>query len=326
MKLLETFYQPITRGLTPNILKDMLPMDITPAAKWFLADARQEYWDYTDDFPCIIPPSPLTWMEFEAPDRIESEEKLVLNNQLKRSGVLCMTYEIDPELRKQALKDDFLLRYMQALDGGSRRKIDWLGDRTWRQKHIMNALQAQVLPRWVTVWNLIAEPITGDTFVAFGLYGMYLDEKGKVIKGLNSVISGLSEEYMRQVTKDEPTFDLFSDMLPFMFALSLTHCKNVTTSQQPLPAPVARKRLERGQPAITFTILDIKPMRQVSQHSAVKGKSEATNALHFVRGHMKTFSAEKPLFGKHTGTYWWHLRAAGDKESGEIQKTYRVHP
>lgn len=325
MKLLETYYKRITRGLTPNILKDLLPMDVTPAAKWFLADNKQEYYDYTDDFPCIVPPSPLTWLEYEAPDRIVSSERVVLNNQLKRAGALCITYEIDPALRLQALNEDYLLRYMQALDGGSRQFINWEGNRAARRAWGDKAREAAITPRWISVWNIILEPIGGNDFLGLGLYGMYLDERGRVIKGLNSTISGISEEQLAILGAD-PMFDMFNDCLPFMFALSLSHCKNVTTSELPLPPAVARKRRERGLPAFTYRILDINPMRKASQASARAGESEQRNALHFVRGHMKTYSTDRPLFGKLTGTFWWHLHLAGKEEAGMVAKEYRVNP
>lgn len=324
MKMLETYYKEITGGIDANALKDLLAMDVTPAAKWFLQESEQEYWEYTRDFPCIVPPSPLTWIEFEAPDRIESSERVVINSQLKRAGILAMTFEIKPEARRYALEADMLLPHMQMLYSKARRGVDWEGDRAYRQKHMQEALDAQVLPRWITIWNEIIEPISTRGIIPFGLFGMYLDETGRVIQGLNSCISAISEESLAQLQADDG--DLFSDMLPFMFSLSLSHCKNVTARDNVLPAAVLKKRQKNGQQAIVFRTLDIKPMRQQIKRTTEGGKSDSKRAMHFIRGHMKTFSADKPLFGKHTGTYWWSLNVRGDEAEGTVQKDYRVQP
>lgn len=322
MKLLEEHYKAITGKIHPSILKDLLPMEITPAAKWFLAESDKEHWEYTDDFPCIVPPSPLTWLEYEAPDRISSSERTVINSVLRRCGCLALTLEVQPEARPRALSDDLLLPYMQSLDGESRKGIDWAGDRSLRQSYIEKAQEAALLPRWITIWNIVLMLHTGE-LVTLGLYGLYLDEQGRVIAGLNACITAMPASFYEDAPAD---YDVFSDALPFMFALSLTHCRNVTMSDMAVPAAVAKKRAKKGTVSLTFKVLDIKPMRQKLARPTKGGSSDTKNAMHFVRGHMKHFSAEKPLFGKHTGTYWWNLSVRGDEAVGTASKEYQVHP
>jgi hypothetical protein len=48
------------------------------------------------------------------------------------------------------------------------------------------------------------------------------------------------------------------------------------------------------------------------------------HALHICRGHFKTFSEESPLFGKHTGTYWWESQVRSKAELGIVEKDYRI--
>lgn len=323
MKMLEAYYKEITAKMHPDVLRDMLAMDVTPSAKWFLAENDQEHWDYTQDFPCLVPPSPLTWMEFEAPDRIQSEERIIVNSQLKRSGIMALTFEIKKDARVDALKEDILLRYMQALDGGSRQHIDWEGNLAERHTMIEAAIERGDQARWLTIWNIIIEPIGHDAIVTMGLYGMYLDEQGRCIAGLNACISALPMEILGQMPDG---YDVFADALPFMFCLSLTHCKNVTMSDLPVAPAVARKRARKGIPSFTFKVLDIKPMRAAMRSRPNGGRSETKNAMHFTRGHFKEFSPEKPLFGKHAGRYWWGLSLRGNAENGVAQKEYRVQP
>lgn len=327
MKMLEQYYKEITRGIPSDMLRDLMPMEVTPAARWFLTDTRQEYWDYTDDFPCIAPPSPMLWMEFEAPDRIESEERIVLNHQLRRSGIMAITHELDPDARLEALIHDRLLSYMSRLDGDRNVKSLFSMDRSERNICLADALEHGVLPRWLTVWNLIAEPMAGNEIYAFGLYGMYLDEQGRVIKGLNAAISGLTQIALDEIrAKHGGDYDPFADLLPFMFSLSLSHCKNVSTIEQPVPAAVAKKRVRRGLPYFTYRVLDIKPVQSAARSKSASEGSESQRAMHVVRGHMKHYTADRPLFGKLTGSYWWHMHRAGSMEAGVADKSYRVKP
>ena len=50
----------------------------------------------------------------------------------------------------------------------------------------------------------------------------------------------------------------------------------------------------------------------------------AEQPLHKVRGHFKTYTAEAPLLGRHTGTYWWGHQVRGSREHGEVVSDYRL--
>lgn len=40
-------------------------------------------------------------------------------------------------------------------------------------------------------------------------------------------------------------------------------------------------------------------------------------ALAICRGHFKTFMPDAPLFGKHTGQFWWAPHIRGDTDAGD---------
>ncbi len=44
--------------------------------------------------------------------------------------------------------------------------------------------------------------------------------------------------------------------------------------------------------------------------------------LHSRRGHVKTYTADKPLFGKLVGSWYWHPSLVGDMEVGVVDKDY----
>ena len=54
-----------------------------------------------------------------------------------------------------------------------------------------------------------------------------------------------------------------------------------------------------------------------------KGGHRAT-ALHRVRGHFKTFTKDRPLLGKHVGTYWWGWQVRGSAKHGTVVSDYEL--
>ena len=49
-------------------------------------------------------------------------------------------------------------------------------------------------------------------------------------------------------------------------------------------------------------------------------------ALHIFRGHFKTYSEDRPLFGKVAGTFWWEGSVRGSLAKGKVDKEYQVSP
>lgn len=106
-------------------------------------------------------------------------------------------------------------------------------------------------------------------------------------------------------------------------ALALINCKNVKTESKGA-ITLARSGTEkrRGIPA-----------RKVKYHTIIlpgggtesdgRGGHRAT-AIHRVRGHFKTFTAERPLLGQHVGTYWWGWQVRGNAEKGIVVSDYKL--
>lgn len=88
-------------------------------------------------------------------------------------------------------------------------------------------------------------------------------------------------------------------------AHALLACKNVTVEDhQPSPKLSKRHQRDKGRPLVTFKTLRVTPMGARRADEGGRG-DEIDRALHIVRGHFKTFTTERPLFGRLTGTYWW---------------------
>jgi hypothetical protein len=110
-----------------------------------------------------------------------------------------------------------------------------------------------------------------------------------------------------------------------LFAVSLMHCKNIIVETHEPPPGLDRKwRKRTGRPLVRFQTLDLTPTRRLLNETGDAERQGLGQALHICRGHFKTFTADAPLFGRHTGTYWWSPHARGHAADGAVISDYRV--
>ena len=128
-------------------------------------------------------------------------------------------------------------------------------------------------------------------------------------------LAGASDDHLWAVFQES--------MIPVFFAINLMNCKNIQV-QDGVPIRVPRKLHKKtGQK---------KPLRQSTivlpgmSGGSTGGSAgdEGVMARHRVRGHFKTFTDEKPLLGKHTGTYWWGWQVRGNAKNGTVISDYKV--
>ncbi len=289
---------------------DVVPVDLTETARWFFEEDATDYRDYREDFPCVVSPWPAAWFEFPAPQWSNDGGRLVRLPTIPglRYGFYVEVHELPAEERAEALRQDVLLATQERTS-----QVHVAPEiRAARREMIDYYLANGSVPRWV---QLIVFCVGNeDHFLVAGEPQFYLDEDGRVLTGLTVL------------TDTAPDSGLDVGMVqPLLFAISLLHCKNVTTADQPpTPAKVAKKRRERGIRDVQFRTLVVKPMRRQLQ---AEGRGEGPQqALHFVRAHFKEYRADAPLFGKHVGRYFWPMHAAGSAEQGRVVKDYRVKP
>lgn len=109
----------------------------------------------------------------------------------------------------------------------------------------------------------------------------------------------------------------------------LVHCKNVEIVDAPKPNTRKRTRLRKQRkPFVEHKILQIKTSKKKYTNRPPDNGGETINPyrVHLCRGHFKTYTPDKPLMGKHTGTYWWQPMVRGNKQAGLITKDYEVRP
>ena len=108
-------------------------------------------------------------------------------------------------------------------------------------------------------------------------------------------------------------------------AMTFAHCKNVKIQEHHTPPKVAAKRKKAGKPpGISYKTLLIDPMKEVLRTEGNIERNGLKKALHNVRGHFATYTEDKPLFGKVTGTFWKPMHVRGNKKHGEVKKDYAI--
>lgn len=112
-----------------------------------------------------------------------------------------------------------------------------------------------------------------------------------------------------------------------LLAMSLMHCRNVRL-QEHAPAPkVAKKAAQRhGRPPVTYSTIVVDPMLQVLRGEGGMGQHGLARALHICRGHFRTYSEDRPLFGvpgRH-GTFWTPQHVRGTQDAGAVVGIYKI--
>ena len=122
--------------------------------------------------------------------------------------------------------------------------------------------------------------------------------------------------------------EVMADLATSRLYLDVLNCQNIVTKDVVPPEKLNRKRIRNGKlPLYTYKILEVvkgKPKSKNAGSVPWDYQSPASVRFHLCRGHFKTFTPDKPLFGKYSGTFWWNPQSRGNKEVGEIEKDYEV--
>lgn len=110
-------------------------------------------------------------------------------------------------------------------------------------------------------------------------------------------------------------------IMPAMWAIGLMNCRNIHLEERTTGKRSRKQR--RPRPELKYHTI-VLPSRSASGGSGGSAGGESVLAQHQVRGHFKTYTAESPLMGKHTGTYWWGWQVRGSKDNGTVISDYKV--
>jgi len=137
----------------------------------------------------------------------------------------------------------------------------------------------------------------------------------------NSMVIQLSPP-MNKDEQDHFVMENTDELKVFASVLVLLSCKNITTETIPAPVKLNNKRKKSGKlPIFSYKTLVIKPTGKKQESTP---KHLWNNRIHLSRGHFKTYTSEKPLFGSITGRFWWHDHVRGQNRDGVVMKDYEV--
>jgi len=307
----------LTKSLPPGLPDEEVKIepilvDITDAANWIYTETDQEYFDWREDFPTIISPWPITWMEFmrSSVTRSEGQQWVMPEQALHRMGALALNWEIKEEQRALTWQVDPILRWqMQCGKLMGKPQVYPSEQIEARRMACMKYATKGLAPRWISMWEVYLELVRDKSCHHLMSAAFYLDEDGKLF------------DEVLMIHTDQPVGDgIFTILIPFFYGISLMHCGNVSV----VPVGSDRKPNPRHghDPRACYHVLDIKPIHRMAAASKM-GSSSVKRALHICRGHFKDYR-KSGLFGHYKGIYWWDMQARGTIEKGEVKKDYRV--
>lgn len=107
-------------------------------------------------------------------------------------------------------------------------------------------------------------------------------------------------------------------------AFSLITARNISTEAVHPDAALSRARERRGKlPLFTYHVLRLTPFAALRDGAHGHPTGERL-AIHWVRGHFKTFTEARPLFGRYSGRFWWQPHPAGTDRTRVVVKDYEV--
>jgi hypothetical protein len=143
-----------------------------------------------------------------------------------------------------------------------------------------------------------------------------------VINDDNSVEESLS--YDKDAIPEALALSLSENLSIAYLALGWMNSRNVELVDQREPLSRRRKRQRTSDlPSLEYKkiIIDGKSRRSLKSNQEAERRHQR---LHVVRGHFKTYTADRPLMGKFVGQYWWHQQTRGETDLGVIHHEYEV--
>ncbi len=183
--------------------------------------------------------------------------------------------------------------------------------------------------RWRCCAVVLVEGKKGGMVLPFSVYDWYVGPEGRLTKAH-------SDRWIRETDLlgaaglgvPDSAFSVVSGSILrwALQVMALLNCKNVEREEHVPPEKLSRKHERRfGKPLTRYYTLNLPGVSDTRRADDTPGTGpKGVTALHLCRGHFKTYTDKKPLFGKRTGTYWWPQTVRGSKKRGEVIKDYAV--
>lgn len=185
-------------------------------------------------------------------------------------------------------------------------------------------VESEFIEREVHVKAIVVMAFMGR-FLEVGSFAYKCTLDGRFIEEVTWGAPSDVEAVIGEAWTESVTHRAISTML---LTVSFLHCKNVAMVDAP-PAGTRQQRRaaqRQGVRETQFKTLVIEPMKQVLRTEGGIEQHGLKKALHICRGHFATYTEDKPLFGKYTGTFWRPAHVRGSADVGTVYKDYKVKP
>jgi hypothetical protein len=277
------------------------------------------YWEVStervawQELPCVAPPYDAFWLEGRTPQRLRNTDGGFFTAPGLSDSWKCSGYYAQAVPTEYWREDAAKLR----AEGGE--SVSVADD--------MERIVAGSIVRWV--YSVTAFTQTRDESVLGPIASLWVavDTEGRISDGRKFLI----QDYRRKQGDalkygDAQTLAVVFD--PFWLAVSMFHVKNARLEpSEPVAEKLARSRERRGKPPlVTTSTIVVDPVRETLRRiDEARRKGEKIDlALHHVRAHYKTFTSDRPLFGRVTGRFFWPVHIRGSREHGERMHVYDV--
>jgi hypothetical protein len=279
-------------ALMPSLMEAVPIVADEVAAYVFAQDRpvamREEQWDWGRDFPVLAPPFPMTFVEWRQPTEVVAARfgREFLDAFLPREGVLFLG-----GTKAEAGRC--------PLPPLARREVDYA--------------------HWLT-FSAFGEFRIGSLAEMGTTAGVLVDGRGQVV----------GEPMIRNLNGYGPTdrWSHFFRKVAGVALLTITfmHCKSgVRLVDVEPPERLNRARVRRGRPPLArHKTLVIEGLKELLRREGAVGQVGLKRALHLVRGHFATYTAEKPLLGHFVGTVFRAAHTRGRSQYGTVTKDYEV--
>ncbi|MDO8607291.1 MAG: hypothetical protein Q7R40_12205 [Phaeospirillum sp.] len=335
---------------------------IDNVTEYLYAVSPKEIWDLQSDFPNVAPPFPEFWIETVRPSQIRSGDTIKEATYPKRWGWHFDAQDKSSwkqsafnDIRDEAARneviarlEEFLLRenpkFSERIRGKTRIAVERgynsdqfrkslddsefyiyqcnLALHEFRSKgeQVGSALSELPDDGWMVTASLFwDDPRTGFCG-PITIIGFEVSADGKMGPRLQYFTPSRTGQAVPDSLNEAGGF-LWSALL----ALSFMHCRNVKVETHEPDAKHARAWVKQHRHPLTrYHTLIIDPMREVLRREGGAERVGLQKALHICRGHFRTYTEEKPMFGRYVGTVWTPSHVRGTTEAGQVVKDYRV--
>lgn len=279
-----------TRNGIVASFRGAVPFNVQVASELYWG-GKKDYYRLDQDFGPLRLPYPRMWMEWNIPARGYFQGRKYDHGETKASCA-CYLYEQDGPTDVPLAEKIITAQFLAHTTGVRMRS-------TTDQRPVL----------------------VNDVALAFAV-----DHDGRYVG--NSLVEMLPDDApdgdpITEVLIGEAKSNLYICCL----ALNLINCRNVRHEQAgTIPFKRSGTDKRRGVEPIKYRTI-ILPGMTVERGYTSRKQREANAAVlrqHMVRGHLKHFTKERPLLGKHVGTYWWNPTVRGNPERGKVIQDYKI--